>query len=99
MTTLRTEADPAESRARLAEEKKLKYEQDILTNDQGIVSIQSRLSLLEAELAKAEAKLGELKRDDHDPGTSISDSMQRKVQLLEDELDAAEKNVKDTVEK
>jgi hypothetical protein len=57
--------------------------------------------VVEAELEKAEAKVVELKRDsgDADASKKTNDGLNRKVQLLEEELDAAEKNVKETVEK
>ena len=60
-----------------------------------------RLGLLEADLEKAEAKLNETKASaaDAESSKTTSDALQRKVQLLEEELDAAEKTLKETNEK
>jgi tropomyosin len=59
------------------------------------------LGVLDADLEKAEGKLAESKAAaaDGEHSRSTNDSLTRKIQLLEDELDAAEKNVKETVEK
>ncbi len=45
-------------------------------------------------MAKTKATLEEAER-----GKATNDSLTRKIELLEDELDAAEKNLKETVEK
>jgi tropomyosin len=56
---------------------------------------------MDADLEKAESKLNDAKnaREEGDTSRVTVENLQRKVQLLEEELDAAEKNVKDTVEK
>jgi len=52
-------------------------------------------------LEKTEAKLADAKAAHEDSETSrtTAENLQRKIQLLEEELDVAEKNVKETVEK
>jgi len=57
--------------------------------------------VLETEVEKLESQLKIAKKDqqDSEQTRSTSDNLSRKVQLLEEELDAAEKNVKETVEK
>jgi tropomyosin len=73
----------------------------ILEKDQEITSLQHRLSIIDTDLERAETKLSELKSA-HDVGETsreANDNLNRKIQLLEEELDAAEKNVKETVEK
>ena len=57
--------------------------------------------MLETDLEKAETSLSDLKGAsvEGESSKATSENLQRKVQLLEEELDAAEKNVKDTVEK
>jgi hypothetical protein len=57
--------------------------------------------VLEGDLEKSESKLTELKssQTEGDAAKMTSEGLTRKVQLLEEELDAAEKNVKETVEK
>jgi len=101
MTQLRVEADNAVARAEEAETKNKKYEQIILEKDQEITSLQHKLSVMDGDLEKAETKLAELKHSSEEGETSkvTNEGLNRKIQLLEEELDAAEKNVKDTVEK
>jgi tropomyosin len=73
----------------------------MLERDQDITSLNHKLSVLEADLEKAESKNSELKKasGEGESARTTADGLQRKIQLLEEELDAAEKNVKDTVEK
>jgi tropomyosin len=56
---------------------------------------------MDVDLEKAEGKLADAKnaREEGDHSRAALDNLVRKVQLLEDELDQAEKNVKETVEK
>lgn len=101
MTQLRFEADNAVTRAEDAEEKLKKYDQIILEKDQEITSMTHKISVLEAELDKVDNKLAEAKAS-QDEGESLksgNENLTRKVTLLEEELDAAEKNVKETMEK
>ena len=97
MAGLRAEADTAAKRAEDAEEKNKELEHKLLQRDQEITSLTHRLGVLEADLEKAETKLGELKTQNADGESSkmTNENLQRKVQLLEEELDAAEKNVKE----
>jgi len=101
LATLRAEADRAVDRAEEAEAKNKKYEQELLMKDQEIQSLQHKLGVAEASLDKADAKLLDLKTaaDDSAHGKTTSEGLQRKVALLEEELDASEKHVKETVEK
>jgi len=101
MNSLRVEADTAVARAEEAEAKNKKYEQIILEKDHEITHLQHKLSIVDADLEKTEAKLVELKsaHEDGETSKSTNDNLTRKIQLLEEELDAAEKNVKDTVER
>lgn len=101
MTQLRLEADNAVTRAEDAEEKLKKYDQIVLEKDQEITSMSHKISVLEAELDKVDAKLAEAKaaQDEGETLKSANENLTRKVALLEEELDAAEKNVKETMEK
>ena len=101
LTALRVEADNAVARAEEAEAKNKKYEQLLLEKEQEVGSLQHRLSTLDGDLEKAEAKLAELKSAHEEGETSktTNEGLVRKIQLLEEELDAAEKNVKETMEK
>lgn len=101
MASLRAEADTATFRAEEAEAKVKKLEQELLEKDQELNSSRHQLGLLEKENEVAESKLAEFKANNLDSEASrmTTDGLARKVQLLEEELDAAEKNVKETVEK
>jgi tropomyosin len=101
LAALRTEADVAIDRAEAAEAKNKKYEQELLQKDQEITSLNHRLTLLDSELGDSEAKAVKYKADldEAERGKATNESLTRKIELLEEELDAAEKNVKETVEK
>jgi tropomyosin, fungi type len=101
LSTLRAEADSAIERAEVAEAKNKKYEQQVLEKDQEIVSLQHRLAVTESDLEKAESKLGDAKaaHDENETSKTTNEALTRKIQLLEEELDNAEKNLKDTVER
>lgn len=101
LNALRVEADTAIARAEEAETKNKKFDQILLEKDQEITSLQHKLNVAEGQLETNESKLSELKnaQQDGEATRQTSDSLVRKVQLLEEELDAAEKNVKETVEK
>lgn len=59
------------------------------------------MELAEAKLDELDGKLAEHKvfSQEAESSKTTNDSLQRKVQLLEEELDNAEKNAKDVVEK
>ena len=101
LASLRQEADTAVDRAEVAEAKNKKYEQEILEKDAQITSLTHNLSILDANLEKAEAKVSDSKvvLQESEVSKSTNEALTRKVQLLEEELDAAEKNVKETMEK
>lgn len=101
LNSLRDEADRAVLRAEEAEAKNKKYEQLLLEKDQEIASLTHKLSVLDADLEKVEAKLTDSKnaQQEGEHSKMTNEGLVRKIQLLEEELDAAEKNVKETVEK
>ncbi|KAJ6614157.1 tropomyosin [Mycena sp. CBHHK59/15] len=101
MNQLRIEADVAVARAEDAEAKNKKYEQMLLDKDHEITSLQVKLSHLDADLEKAESSIADSKvaREEGETSKTTNEGLVRKIQLLEEELDAAEKNVKETVEK
>jgi tropomyosin len=101
MNALRTEADNAITRAEEAEAKNKKLEQMLLERDHDITSLNHKLSQLDADLEKAEHSVADSKvaRDEGENSRTMNETLTRKIQLLEEELDAAEKNVKETVEK
>lgn len=101
LASLRAEADNAVERAETAEAKNKQYEQELLRKDQEIISLQTKLSVLDAELEKTEAKLADAKhaQEESEQNRTANENLTRKIQLLEEELDSAEKNVKETVDK
>ena len=88
-------------RAEAAEAKVKNLEQMLLSREQDVTSLQHKLSVAEADLDKSEAKAADAKRlsDEGETSRTTGEALQRKIQLLEGELDNAERNVKETVEK
>ena len=88
-------------RAEEAENKNKILEQSLLEKDHEIISLTHKLDLATQQLEKAEADLDKYKKAslEGEQSKTTSEGLSRKVQLLEEELDAAEKNVKETVEK
>lgn len=83
-------------------QKKVKQlEQLLLEKDQEITSLSHKLSVMETDLDKAEGKVAEFKTAQLDGEASkmTVEGLTRKIQLLEEELDAAEKHAKEVVEK
>lgn len=101
LAQLRAEADANADRADAAEAKVKQLEQLLLTKDQDIGSLNHKLGVLDADLEKSEARLAAAKLESADSTStkSTAENLARKIQLLEDELDTAEKNVKETMEK
>jgi tropomyosin, fungi type len=101
MNLMRAEADKAILRAEDAEAKIKTLQEDSLGKDHTISSLNHKLQLAHDELEKTEAELKKLKQEslDDEQSKTAKDGLARKVELLEEELDAAEKNHKETVEK
>jgi tropomyosin len=101
LAALRAEADTAVERAEAAEDKNKKLEQLLLERDQDITSLNHKLEVLANSLDGSEEKLAATKSalEEAERGKATNDSLTRKIELLEDELDTAEKNLKETVEK
>jgi tropomyosin len=101
MNALRAEADAAVTRAETAEAQNKKWEQQLLEKEQFITSLNVQIARLDTELQATEDKLAQAKtaQEDGEHSKTTNDSLARKIVLLEEELDAAEKNVKETTEK
>ena len=101
MQSLRSEADQANDRADAAEAKVKELQLLLTAKEQEVSSLQHRLGISETDLEKAEGLLTKAKQlqDEGDASRTTSEALQRKVQLLEEELETADKNLKDTVEK
>jgi len=101
MNSLRAEADSAVTRAETAETKIKQIEHQLLEKDQTITSLNVQIARLEGEVQSTEEKLilAKSAQEDGEHSKTTNDSLARKIVLLEEELDAAEKNVKETTEK
>ncbi|KAI0285952.1 tropomyosin [Russula aff. rugulosa BPL654] len=101
LAALRAEADASVERAEAAEAKNKELEQALLGKDQEIISLNHRLNVTDGSLHDSEETLAKTKSalEEAEHGKATNDSLNRKVELLEDELDTAEKNLKETVDK
>lgn len=72
-----------------------------MTKDQEIASLQHKLSNLETSLEATELKLKEhsAARADGDSSRTAMEGLERKISLLEGELDNAEKQLRETTDK
>src|SRR3954471_7191751 len=77
------------------------YKQDVLEKEQEIASLQHKLKLSEEENDKYETQLKEYKTAAAESEThrTTGENLTRKVQMLEEELEQAEKDLKETHEK
>jgi tropomyosin len=75
--------------------------QVLLEREQEIASLQHKLQLSETGLENAENQIKELKTAsaEGESHKTTGENLTRKVQLLEEELDKAEKDLKETTEK
>ena len=98
---MRADADKAILRAEKAEDMNKQMTNEITGKDHIIASLTHKLDLAQVELEKCEAELKKLKQDslDDEQSKTAKDGLAKKVELLEEELDKAEKNHKETVEK
>ena len=98
---MRAEADQAIERLEAAESRIKALEDDALAKEHIITSLTRNLGVANEELEKIEAELKKRKQDslEEEQSKTTKDGLARKVELLEEELDAAEKNLKETVEK
>ncbi len=101
LSALRAEADNAIIRAELAEEKNKKYEQLIVNQDQTIADLEHKVSVLDNELEKSKAVIAkaELKQSQEQREASSHNDLMRKIQLLEEELEAAQMSMQGALER
>jgi tropomyosin len=101
MAALRVEADES---AGLAEELKAKVkqlEQENLAKEQEIKSLSHKNQVLETDLEKAEGQAKEFKSQAEEGGSAATtnESLTRRLQVLEDEAEQADRNLRETNEK
>ena len=101
MNSLRLEADESAAKVEELLGRVKALEQENLSKEQEITSLQHKNGLLEADNEKLEENVKKHKTD-ADAGSSAigqHESLQRRVQLLEDEAEAADKTLRETNEK
>jgi tropomyosin len=101
MESLRVEADESHAKAEELSAKVKTLEQQNLQQEQEISSLQHKNGLLEAETEKLEGSVKEQK-DLASEGTHHStqnETLTRRVQLLEDEAETADKSLREANEK
>lgn len=101
MNVLRQEADASAAKVEELQAKVKTLEQDSLQKEQEITSLTHKNGVLEQEVEKLEGMHTKAKADADESaqhGTQ-NESLQRKVQLLEDEAEANDKTLRETNEK
>jgi len=95
------EADAAQEQAEQHKGKVKVLEQENLSKEQEITSLSHKNQLLEAEVEKLEASVKHWKDIAEDTGkqNTQNETLQRRLQLLEEEAEEADKNLRETNEK
>jgi SMC interacting uncharacterized protein involved in chromosome segregation len=101
MNALRLESDEAHAKVEELQAKVKTLEQENLQKEQEITSLQHKNSVLESEVEKLEDRHKESKAaaDESAQHGSHNESLQRRVQLLEEEAEEHDKNLRETTEK
>ena len=101
MNALRVEADENQQKVEELQAKVKQLEQENLAKEQEITSLTHRNGLLESEVEKLETGIKEAKTaagDAAQHGTQ-NEALTRRLQLLEDEAEEADKTLRETNEK
>jgi tropomyosin len=101
MNSLRIEADENAAKAEELKAKVKTLEQENLQKEQEITSLTHRNGLLETEVEKLETAIKEAKAaaGEASEHSNLNENLQRKLQLLEEEAETADKTLRDTNEK
>ncbi len=101
MNSLRIEADENAAKAEELKAKVKALEQENLQKEQEITSLTHRNGVLEAEIEKLETGIKEAKTAAGEASQhgAENEALQRKLQLLEEEAEAADKTLRETNEK
>lgn len=101
MNTLRIEADEATAKVDQLQAKIKVLEQENLQKEQEIKSLTHKNGLLEAEVEKLESGIKEAKAlaDEGTQHGTHNETLQRRLQLLEEEAEEADKNLRETNDK
>ena len=101
MNQLRVEVEESTATAEELKAKVKTLEQDNLQKEQEITSLQHKNGLLESEVEKLETEIKNHKgaaEEGHQHGTQ-NEALQRRLQLLEEEAEEADKNLRETNDK
>lgn len=101
MSALRLEAEEAQSKVEELQSKVKTLEQESLSKEQEITSLNHKNQLLEARVETLESDNDTHKKRDGDSQGLVNqnESLQRKLQLLEEEAEEADKSLRETHEK
>lgn len=101
MNALRIEADESAGKVEELSAKVKTLEQENLSKEQEITSLQHKNQMLEQEVEKLEKMHGEAKNaaDESAQHGTQNDALTRKLQLLEEEAEENDKNLRETNEK
>ncbi|KAF9948021.1 hypothetical protein BGZ65_008360 [Modicella reniformis] len=101
LASVRAEVDTAVARAEAAEAKIKILNDEHTQKDHEITSQRNKLARADEDLARAEDRVAEtrINMDGGETPKNVGDVLMRKVSLLESELDNAERNLRDTVDK
>ena len=101
MSNLRVEADESHAKVIELQAKVKTLEQENLAREQEVTSLTHKNQVLEAEVEKLESgiKAAKLTADEGAQHGTHNEALQRKLQLLEEEAEGADKNLRETNEK
>lgn len=101
MNSLRIEADEATAKAEELQAKVKTLEHENLAKEQEITSLSHKNGLLEGEVDKLETQIKEIKgtAEESTQHSRQNETLQRRLQLLEEEAEEADKNLRETNDK
>lgn len=101
MNSLRIEADESAAKVEDLQKQVKVLEQENLTKDHEITSLTHKNSQLEGEVEKLEEQLKGHKNDKDEGSAALTqnETLQRRLQLLEEEAEEADKNLRETNDK
>ena len=101
MNSLRLEADEASAKVEELQVKVKSLEQDNLAKEQEITSLSHRNNLLETEVEKLETAIKDFKKaaDEGQQHGTQNETLTRRLQLLEEEAEEADKTLREAHEK
>lgn len=101
MNSLRLEADENAAKVEELQNKLKALEQENLAKEQEITSLSHKNGLLEAEVDKLDTSVKDLKKsnDEGQQHGTQNETLQRRLQLLEEEAEEADKTLREANEK